>query len=65
MSSLATTSVSKTLGCLGSGRLEEHFDPRGSTCNRNLLATCIHTGFLVGFFFDPEDGGRMSYRNIG
>jgi hypothetical protein len=24
-----------------------------------LLATCFHTGFLLGLFFDPKDGGDM------
>jgi hypothetical protein len=24
-----------------------------------LLATCLHPGFLLGLFFDPEDGGDM------
>jgi hypothetical protein len=24
-----------------------------------LLATCFHAGFLLGLFFDPEDGGDM------
>jgi hypothetical protein len=25
----------------------------------------LHTGFLLGFFFDPEDGGDMFLRNVG
>jgi hypothetical protein len=25
----------------------------------HLLATCFHAGFLLGLFFDPEDGGDM------
>jgi hypothetical protein len=24
-----------------------------------LLATVVHAGFLLGVFFDPEDGGSM------
>jgi hypothetical protein len=30
-----------------------------------LLATCFHAGFLLGLFFDPEDGGDMFLRNVG
>jgi hypothetical protein len=30
-----------------------------------LLATCFHTGFLLGFFFGPEDGCDMFLRNVG
>jgi hypothetical protein len=26
---------------------------------RALLAICFHAGFLLGLFFDPEDGGGM------
>jgi hypothetical protein len=25
----------------------------------------LHAGFLLGFFFDPEDGDDMFLRNIG
>jgi hypothetical protein len=30
-------------------------------------ATCylLHDGFLLGLFFDPEDGGHIFLRNIG
>jgi hypothetical protein len=28
------------------------------------LATCFHTGFMLGLFFDPEDGGDMFLQNI-
>jgi hypothetical protein len=30
-----------------------------------LLANFFHAGFLLGLFFDPEDGGDMFLRNIG
>jgi hypothetical protein len=30
-----------------------------------LLATCFYAGFLLGLFFDPEDGGDMFLRNVG
>jgi uncharacterized membrane protein YciS (DUF1049 family) len=33
---------------------------KGST----LLATCFHSGFLIGLFFDPEDGGD-TFLNVG
>jgi hypothetical protein len=26
--------------------------------NPTLLATCFHTGFLLGLFFNPEEGGK-------
>jgi hypothetical protein len=30
-----------------------------------LLGTCFQAGFLLGSFFDPEDGGDMFFRNVG
>jgi hypothetical protein len=32
---------------------------------RLQLATCFHVGFLLGLFFDPEDGGDMFLQNVG
>jgi hypothetical protein len=36
---------------------------------RNILpavpATCFHAGFLLGLFFDPEDGGVVFFHNFG
>jgi hypothetical protein len=30
----------------------------------NVLATCFHAGFLLGLFFDPEDGGNIFLLNV-
>jgi hypothetical protein len=38
---------------------------QGRNISRSLLATWFHAGFLVGLFFDPEDGGNMFLRNVG
>jgi hypothetical protein len=29
------------------------------------LATCFHADFLLGLFFNSEDGGDMFLRNVG
>jgi hypothetical protein len=29
-----------------------------------LLATCFHAGFLLGLFFNLEDGGDMFLQNV-
>jgi hypothetical protein len=33
--------------------------------SRTLLATCIHTGFLLSLFLDPEDRRDIFPRNVG
>jgi hypothetical protein len=30
-----------------------------------LIAICFHAGFLLGLFFDSEDGGDMFLQKIG
>jgi hypothetical protein len=29
------------------------------------LATCFHTGFLLGLFLYHENGGDMFFKNVG
>jgi hypothetical protein len=48
---------------------------RQPTYQRNMLhpssglksSACylLHTGFLLGLFFDPEDGSDVFFRNVG
>jgi hypothetical protein len=32
---------------------------------KDSVCYLLHVGFLLGLFFDPEDGGNMFLRNIG
>jgi hypothetical protein len=34
------------------------------TSTRGMLATCFHTGFLHGLFFNSEDGGNIFLQNV-
>jgi hypothetical protein len=39
-----------------------------TTANRTAplhLATCLHAGFFLTYFFDPEDRGDIFLRNVG
>jgi hypothetical protein len=38
---------------------------QGGIISRALLATCFHSGILLGLFFVPENGGDMFLRNVG
>jgi hypothetical protein len=42
-------------------RVEEYAKQEASV---KQVASCS-TGFLLGLFFDPEDGGDMFLRNVG
>jgi hypothetical protein len=38
---------------------------QGQKISEADLATSFHADFLLGLFFDHEDGGDMLFRNIG
>jgi hypothetical protein len=31
----------------------------------SIIRYLLHAGFLLGLFFDPENGGDMYFRNVG
>jgi hypothetical protein len=45
-------------------KINRHF---GGTFRLHVGSACypLHAGFLLGIFFDPEDGGDMFLRNVG
>jgi hypothetical protein len=43
-------------------RIEEQAEQETS---RALFATSFHASFMLGLFFDPEDGGDVFLRNVG
>jgi hypothetical protein len=45
-------------------KVNRHFGGTYRLCLHALLATRFHAGFLLGLFFDPEDGGDMFLRNV-
>jgi hypothetical protein len=47
------------------GTYRLHLHGRSISRARNYVATCFHAGFLIGLFFDREDGGDMFLRNVG
>jgi hypothetical protein len=38
-----------------------------SSAKQYIGSACclLHAGFLLGLFFDPEDGGNMFFQNVG
>jgi hypothetical protein len=49
----------------GASLSHEEFCLQGYRNRIALRATCFHAGFLLGLFFDPEDGCDMLLRNFG
>jgi hypothetical protein len=42
-----------------------HLQGRRISHARNQSEARSNAGFLLGLFFDPEDGGDMFFRNLG
>jgi hypothetical protein len=47
------------------GTCRFHLQGWRTSQERNQLATCFRAGFLLGLFFDTEDGGDMFFRFHG
>jgi hypothetical protein len=39
--------------------------PPASTSKNNPSKKLLHGGFLLGLFFNPEDGGDIFLQNVG
>jgi hypothetical protein len=66
-----TRSLHWTLSCASLIHSHKHcscyacYKARDVKITNALLAACFLAGFLLGLFFDPEDGSDMFLRNVG